>query len=304
MVPLRTRRRGFTLIELLVVIAIIAILIGLLLPAVQKVREAAARTQCQNNLKQLGLAIHNYHDTNGKFPLNGATVNGTSISLFTELLSYIEQGNQYANVVSNPSNALPVKGFLCPSRRTTDVGPKTDYASCVDAHDGAGLDWLVSGYSAIMPSYAPAVTMAQVINGAGTSNTIMMAHKCVATTDYNKTNPIGTNPSWDTAWSDPTYWNQYGYGDHARDPTNGPPQQDPTRDANAPFGWDDDSIFTSPHPAVMPILMGDGSVQNYAYGYSNSAATGISPNAGILDGPTATFSVLFAWNRGVAINPP
>lgn len=125
------RRAAFTLVELLVVIAIIAILIAILVPAVQKVREAAAQAQCRNNLKQIGLALHNYESAYGVFPAAEtypAPASGT-VSIHVALLPYIEQGNLYNEYVNSLTQSaaiqMPIQLYVCPNDPNS-VNPVVD----------------------------------------------------------------------------------------------------------------------------------------------------------------------------------
>jgi prepilin-type N-terminal cleavage/methylation domain-containing protein len=196
-----TTRRGFTLIELLVVIAIIAVLIGLLLPAVQKVREAASRIKCANNMKQIGLAAHHYHDQHEHLPPGigyyPTARNGTFGTSWFHLLPYLEQGNLYNDalgsvpfpppigptVVHYPGNngvySKPVKVFLCPSDPSVGSGD-------VVSIDGYTFGALCYAGSALLAVRDPLTSsLVDITQGKtrfaditdGTSNTVHHAEK-------------------------------------------------------------------------------------------------------------------------------
>ncbi len=263
--PVR-RQSGFTLIELLVVIAIIAILIGLLLPAVQKVREAAARMSCSNNLKQIGLSLHGFHDVNGVFPTDGAYTAGQTVvpktaggdwgfanpnvsakqqpgSWAFAILPFIEQRAAYQQVAQGAA----VKTFSCPSRGRQN--PQT-CPSGTDAlwgspwvYDFQGLNpWLKTDYAANEDVFPAGVgnnmSMASVTDGL--SNTIFVGEKSIDPRAYN-------TGGW--YWDEPVFTG--GAGGTGRNGTNlyqdGP-------GVNFPNNWG------SAHTAGALFLFGDGSV--------------------------------------------
>jgi prepilin-type N-terminal cleavage/methylation domain-containing protein/prepilin-type processing-associated H-X9-DG protein len=260
----RPARPGFTLIELLVVIAIIGVLIGLLLPAVQKVRDAAARLQCQNNLKQIGLAFHNHHDQLLYFPTGGwdwwytpTYVNGTPVvgeyqqaGWGFQILPYIEQDNVWkAGAVV--AVGTPIKTFFCPARRGPQTlvftdpayqgGTPTTTALC----DYAASNWEETG----IVRYRHPTRMADITDG--TSNTLLAGDKRL-----NRANLGQPQKDDDTGYAS-------GFDADVIRATTRPPLPD----YNAPSG-DGDLRFGSSHTGVFNVVFADGSVHSLSYAIS------------------------------------
>src|SRR5262245_59967785 len=299
----RFSRAGFTLIELLVVIAIIAILIGLLLPAVQKVREAAARMKCQNNLKQWGLAMHNFHDTNGKFPYFTQTIpNRQTWAPF--VMPYLEEANRVKAYNLNvhwyqPPNwdvmQLPLNVFYCPSDRpgamwTDQSGypaARGNYLVCYGNLTFGGPGMVGPGHGIFGCSEAAGYAsnqfrpyqtqIVQIIDG--TSNTLLMSEVIVAKSDNNQ-NGAGNWPDGDFRghiWHDATSSNPSHCPNifmsinppNSSVPDNGRcgivPNDDPLMPCNTP-GDTLTRVNTarSRHTGGVNAVLGDGSVRFFS----------------------------------------
>lgn len=194
--------RGFTLVELLVVIAIIGILVGLLLPAVQSAREAARRMQCTNNLKQLALACHNFHDTYRKFPSGGlqpTVTAGSQFSVLAQLLPFIEQSNVYNRIdlrvpVQDAANAAArdtvIGTFTCPSESRANpmpsLGAPTNYVS----NTGSMPFFVIPGQTLFSGVFYVNATLRFADLTDGTSHTALFSERLMADGSNGLVSPV------------------------------------------------------------------------------------------------------------------